>query len=85
MAKFKIDFTKKARKQIEKLPLVICDPIYERIILLAENPRPMGSEKLASKPGYRIRVGDYRVVYHIYDSSLLILIYFLVTIKDIYL
>ena len=45
-----------------------------RIENLAENPRPPGAIKLAGQEAYRIRVGDYRVVYAIADERLVILV-----------
>jgi mRNA interferase RelE/StbE len=42
---------------------------------LANNPRPFGSDKLAGREGpYRVRVGDYRIVYQIQDQALLVLV-----------
>jgi mRNA interferase RelE/StbE len=39
----------------------------ERVLLLAVEPRPTGSQKLKGDPGYRIRIGDWRVIYMIED------------------
>ncbi|MGA0557011.1 type II toxin-antitoxin system RelE family toxin [Larkinella sp. VNQ87] len=46
----------------------------EAIKALADNPRPFGCKKLKGRKGYRIRVGDYRVVYEINDGILVVLI-----------
>ncbi|WP_223682274.1 type II toxin-antitoxin system RelE family toxin [Flavobacterium hibisci] len=58
--------------------------IKEHIYDLAENPRPQGYKKLKGRPGYRIRVGDYRVIYEIFDDVLLIDVIDLGHRKDIY-
>ncbi len=84
MALYKISFTNKAHKQLIKLPREIGDLIFDRIISLSENPRPFGYEKLIARPGYRIRIGDYRVVYNIGNDSLIILILQIGHRKDIY-
>ncbi|MBL7790117.1 MAG: type II toxin-antitoxin system RelE/ParE family toxin [Chitinophagales bacterium] len=39
---------------------------------LGDNPRPSGYKKLKSRPGYRVRVGDYRIIYDIFDQKLLV-------------
>ena len=49
--------------------------IKEKIIALAKNPRPFGAIKLTNEEGYRLRVGDYRVLYRIDDASKEIFIY----------
>jgi len=52
---------------------------------LAENPRPNGSVKLAGpEPLYRIRVGDYRIIYDIRESELLILVVAIGHRREIY-
>lgn len=44
------------------------------IALLAENPRPPNARRLTGRPGYRVRVGDYRIVYTIDDGVLLVVV-----------
>ena len=48
--------------------------ILSRIELLAENPRPPGAIKLTGQDAYRIRIGDYRVIYAIADKQLVVLV-----------
>ncbi|MGI8426369.1 MAG: type II toxin-antitoxin system RelE family toxin [Actinomycetota bacterium] len=50
--------------------------LVEAVRSLANEPRPPGAEKLANfdPPAWRVRVGEYRVVYEIYDSDLLIVV-----------
>ncbi len=58
-----------AERDIKSLPTAIFDRILPRIKALADNPRPTGCHKLAgSKNDWRIRIGDYRVVYEIDDA-----------------
>ena len=75
---------KKVEKQLEKIP----EPDYSRvkkcILDLAGDPRPAGYKKLKGRVGYRIRQGDYRIVYDIKDQILTILILAAGHRKDIY-
>ena len=59
--------------------------IVARILALADEPRPIGSEKLAGQSErYRIRVGRYRIVYSIRDDELLVLVVRVAHRKDVY-
>ena len=70
MADYAITFARSARKELEDLPANIAGRILGRIEVLAGNPRPAGVIKLhGSKHLWRLRVGDYRVVYSINDYS----------------
>ena len=48
--------------------------IQGAIRLLAEDPRPPGARKLHGRDGYRVRVGDYRILYTIHDDVLIVTI-----------
>ena len=64
-----------ARKALERLPLDVCLRVNRAIQALAEAPRPHGCAKLSGAVDlYRVRVGDYRVVYRIEDRVLTVLI-----------
>jgi mRNA interferase RelE/StbE len=70
MADYTITFARSARKELENLPANIADRIVLKIEALAANPRLPGVIKLqGSRNFWRLRVGDYRVVYSINDSS----------------
>lgn len=61
---FRIEWKKSTRKDLRKLPSDTVDKIIEAVEGLAENPFPHGVEKMSgSEHAYRIRLGDYRVVY----------------------
>ena len=71
--KYTIEFKPSAYRQFKRFPSAIAKRIDARIIALADNPRPRGVEKLAGyERAYRIRVGDYRVLYEIYDDVLVV-------------
>lgn len=72
---YRIELKASARNSLAKIPQPHRQRIATKINRLAENPRPRGVEKLAGKtPLYRIRVGDYRVIYEIRDAVLLVLV-----------
>ena len=70
---YEIQFSKSASKQIKKLPSEIQERIQVKVDSLAIEPRPDGVKKLKGREnGYRIRVGDYRIIYDIVDDILLV-------------
>ncbi|GAA6617896.1 type II toxin-antitoxin system RelE family toxin [Scytonema sp. NUACC26] len=69
---YQIKFSKSAIKQLNKLPIDIKERIDSKILDLAIEPRPNGVKKLQDENSYRIRVGDYRVIYEIEDNFLLV-------------
>ena len=71
---FEIHFTKRALKELEKLPRQVSKRIIERIQLLQENSYGNDVKKLAGQPFFRLRVGDYRVIFNILTNNLVILI-----------
>jgi mRNA interferase RelE/StbE len=72
MAVYNIFFKDSVRKDLDAIPKTHLQRIMERIGLLADNPRPTGSEKLSGQEKYRIRQGDYRIIYSIQDSQLIV-------------
>jgi mRNA interferase RelE/StbE len=72
---YKIEFTAAAKRQFDKLPDTARRRLAETVDRLSENPRPAGIKKLSGEEGlYRVRAGDYRIVYRIEDSRLLVLV-----------
>jgi mRNA interferase RelE/StbE len=70
MAEYRLTVARSARKDLEKLQTNIADRIVNEIALLASEPRPQGGVKLhGQKNLWRIRVGDYRVIYAIDDAQ----------------
>ena len=59
----------RAQKELAELPTWPFGPIRDAIRGLAESPRPTGCLKLTGREGWRLRVGDYRVVYEINDQE----------------
>lgn len=84
MASYTILLSKKAQKQLDNLSESIAEPIIFTIAKLEENPRPAGYKKLKGREGYRIRVGNYRIIYDIFEKKLIVDIITLGHRKDIY-
>lgn len=81
---YSLNFSKQALKELEKINEPFYSNIKEAISNLTENPRPNGYMKLKGTDGYRIRIGNYRVIYDIFDTELIIEIITLGHRKDIY-
>jgi mRNA interferase RelE/StbE len=84
MAAYQISISKPAQKQLDKLQDSTADRIIDAIYHLADEPRPIGCKKLKGRDGYRIRVGDYRIIYEVFDHVLVIEVVSLGHRKDIY-
>ena len=74
----------KAHKDLRRLPREVHTRVLAQLISLQEEPRPRGVEKLRGKKGWRVRVGDYRIVYEIDDHSQEVVIYRIGHRKDVY-
>ncbi len=72
MAKYKISIKSTAAKELEDIPKKELRKIIKRIQSLAENPRTHGAQKLSGQEQYRVRQGDYRIVYSIKDKDSII-------------
>jgi len=73
---YAINIENRARREIAKLRPPILPRVVEAIDRLADQPRPSGCKKLAgSRTEWRLRVGDYRILYEISDSTRQVNIY----------
>jgi len=73
MASYSIEWKSSAAKELKKLPKPIIARILQSVEALASSPRPDGVKKLTdTESTYRIRVGDYRVIYNVFDRRLVI-------------
>jgi mRNA interferase RelE/StbE len=72
MAGYSIYFKDSVRKDLDSIPKNDLQRIIERIGSLAGNPRPVGCEKLSGQEKYRLRQGNYRIIYSIQDTELTI-------------
>ena len=73
MADYTITFARSARKELEAMDTAIVNRIFPKIEALAREPRPTGCRKLQGEQFlWRIRIGDYRVVYAVHDRERLV-------------
>lgn len=82
---FCIEWKKSTRKELRKLPSKVLADVCDAVEALAENPFPHGVEKMSgSEHAYRIRLGDYRVVYEVVTETKFIEIQRVRHRKDVY-
>ncbi len=84
MGKYEIVIKKSAIKELNKIPKKDLKKVVSKIKSLSNNPRPKGCEKLTGIERYRIRQGNYRVLYSIEDDILTVYVVKIGDRKDIY-
>ncbi len=84
MASYSVLVKRSAAKELERLPEKLRRQMAKRIAALAENPRPVGVEKLTGAELYRLRQGDHRIVYSIADAVLTVLVIRIANRRDVY-
>ncbi|EKR75119.1 type II toxin-antitoxin system RelE/ParE family toxin [Leptospira noguchii] len=84
MPEYSVLLSKSAIKQLDKLPDNITYSLIKIIEDLAKNPRPQGSKKLKGRNGFRIRKGNYRIIYEIFDQKLIVEVIAIGDRKEIY-
>lgn len=67
---YEIRITPSAYRQLKKLPDFVKDRIVDKVFLLEKDPKPQNSKKLSGWTSlYRLRIGDYRVIYEVHNSQ----------------
>ena len=84
MSHYRIEVRPAAARALRKLDSGIQTRIQGAIALLAGDPRPPSSRALRGRPGYRVRVGDYRIIYTVADDVLLVVVVTLGHRRDVY-
>jgi len=84
MTLYKLFIEKAVYKQLKNIPERDYKKIIASIAALANNPRPSGCKKLKGRPGYRIREGNYRIIYEINDKILTVTVIEAGDRKEIY-
>jgi len=83
--RYTVEFARPALREFQDLPRAVQQRIAPKITALAEDPRPVGVDKLKGQSDqYRIRVGDYRVVYTIQDARLIVLVVRVANRRDVF-
>ena len=84
MAPYEIVFKKSVSKDLKKIPKKDVLKVLKVIRSLAENPRPPGVKRLSGQERYRLRQGDYRILYAIEDDKLVITVVKVGDRRDVY-
>ena len=84
MDKYAIEIIPKAEKEFLTLPDNVRVKIREKILSLEDNPRPFGHKKLKETEYYRLRSGDYRLIYSIDDNSKIVKVLSIAHRKEVY-
>ena len=84
MASYSLEIKRSAARELEQVPLKDRRRIVARIRALAHDPRPPGAEKLSGQERYRIRQGDYRILYEIEHQILRVMVVKLGHRRDVY-
>jgi len=84
MAQYKVFFKKSVEKDLKQIPKRDLLKIFKRIESFQVDPRPVGSEKLTGQERYRVRQGNYRIVYSIQDYELTVWVVKIGHRKEIY-
>lgn len=85
MGSYRVELTRSAEKDLRRIDNSHVATIYLGLESLSDDPRPQGVKKLSGAARtYRIRIGDYRVVYEIEDDVLLVLVIRVAHRRDIY-
>jgi len=75
---------RRAQKELAQLPTYAYERVRDAIRALAQDPRPPGCLKLKGREGWRLRVGDYRVIYEIDDKQRTVTIFHIGHRRDVY-
>ena len=81
---YRIELETHARREYRDLPAQAREQVADAIDDLQANPRPPGSKKLVGATGYRVRTGNYRILYAIDDSASMVRIYRIGHRREVY-
>ena len=81
---YRIEVRPAAARQLRKLDPPTARRMQGAIALLADDPRPPASRPLTGRPAWRVRVGDYRVIYTIEDDRLVVVVITIGHRRDVY-
>ncbi len=81
---FIVQIPKKVERKLSLLPNSVIDKILPHLKILSHNPFPQNSKKLHNRNGYRLRAGDYRIIYEIDLTEKIIIIQRIAHRQDVY-
>lgn len=82
--RYSLRIRRSAEKDLNRLPEFVFGRINERLLSLEDDPRPHGTKRLSHRGEYRLRVGDYRVLYEIDDKRKIVEIVSVGHRRDVY-
>ena len=71
---YAVEVRRSVQKTISRLDKPLRERLYNALRNLADDPRPYGAKKLSNRDGWRIRVGEYRVIYEVFDDRLVVVV-----------
>jgi len=83
-ASYKLQIKRSAEKELRRLPRADLRRIIQRIERLATDPRPVGCEKLFGDEGYRVRQGDYRILYWVDEERRIVEVFKIGHRREVY-
>ncbi|MDT5296454.1 MAG: mRNA interferase RelE/StbE [Acidobacteriota bacterium] len=81
---YEVLILRRAQKELAALPATAYERVRDAVAALAERPRPPGCKKLVGREGWRIRSGDYRVIYEIDDARKRVTVLHVGNRRDVY-
>ena len=81
---YKIEIRPKVEKELKRLPKHVLKAVRRTIDALADDPRPSGAKRLSIREEWKIRVGDYRILYLIEDEQLIVVVVKVGHRRDVY-
>lgn len=75
LPRYTVQIDARALKEIKRLPRRDSQRVFDAVQALATDPYPPGARKLTNRPGWRIRIGDYRVLYGVDAGRLIVLVF----------
>lgn len=85
MGEYRIELRPAAVRALRKLDPAARHRIQGAIALLAQNPRPPAARSLRGRPGMRVRVGDYRIIYTVHDEVCVVVVVTLGHRREVYM
>lgn len=82
--RYTVEFITSASREIKKLPKRAQKQVRDKIEELKVDPRPPGCTKLSGRDAYRVRTGDYRIIYEINDKKVLVTVFRAGNRRDVY-
>ena len=82
--RYELRILQAAEREMDKLPSTVHSRISRRLLSLEDNPRPRGTKKLSDRDEYRLRIGDYRVLYTVDDKNNIVTVFAVGHRREVY-